>query len=165
MTLPPAIIFINKEINDVTKNTLVTQLFINETITGDEFNSRVSLDPDYSTNIKLQNLRILVIQDSFLEMSNRNLADVVMFVKQGMASIEYQNFGPPSLTLPINKINIFELLRFNKSPYVPILPNDLIIQQQYGLGGIFAIETRDSSGVHAPNPDNERNNIDFIKRK
>jgi len=33
------------------------------------------------------------------------------------------------------------------------------------LGGIFALQSSDTSGVHDANPDNEYNNIDFINRK
>lgn len=111
-TLPPGIIFINEDLDDALKSKIKTQLYIHEIMTGTEFDTRVSVDPNYPKIIKLQNRRILVIRN-FRDLSNRNLADVVIFVKAGLASIEKNNFGPPSLTLPVDTFNIYQLLREN----------------------------------------------------
>jgi len=112
-TLPPGIIFINEDLNDALKATITTQLYIHETMDGAEFDARVVFDPNYPTVVKLQNIRILVIR-SFRDVTNRNLADVVIFVKAGLAAIEKNNFGPPGLTLAVNNFNIYQLLRENK---------------------------------------------------
>lgn len=186
MTLPAAIIFVNADINSEVQSTLVSQLFINDTMSFDEFNARVASDPNYPTNIHLQNLRILVILTTLQDLTNRTLADVVLFYNQGQVTVEKNNFGPPGLSRDFSRINIYDLLRYNGSPNVVILPFDITAggpeHGNYkkfpfgtpshptnprfpGPGGIVADQLADTSGVYAPNPDNEYNNPDFIKRK
>lgn len=164
MTLPAAIIFINSDISDKTKSTLVSQLHINESMTGTEFDARVVADPNYPTIVELQGLRILVIRDTFRDLTNRSYADLVLFFAHGLVTIEKNNFGPPGQTFAIERINIYELLRANNSSHVVILPQNTNNHSSV-LGGIFAIESADTSGVHDANPDNEANNQDFINRK
>ena len=174
MPLPPAIVFVNADITDGIKSVLSTQLFINETMSDTEFDARVKADPNYPTNVHLRGLRIMVIRQSFQDLTNRNLADLVLFIKQGQAIVEKNNFGPPGLSLPIARLNIYDLLRFNNSKYVITLPNIPpspshcnCMPNNFGPGGIVGEELRadDSSGVHAANCDNEYNNPDFINRK
>jgi hypothetical protein len=126
----------------------------------------------------------MVILPDFRDYTNREFADVVIFVKAGLASIEKNKFGPPKLTLPVQRINIYELLRGAGSPYVITLPRsyskfpgcecgcEILPYQQpmcdcrgKWLGGIFAIESSDITGVHLPNCDNIYNNQAFINRK
>lgn len=179
---PPAIIFVNGNIDGyghnyadgygcgdldaVGKSTLENQLYIQETMTGDEFDARVVADPNYPFIVHQMNFRILVIRNNYRDYTNRQLADVVLFVKDGMASIEKNNCGPPGLTVPLHHIEIHQLLRYNSSQYTL----NLVQPPAYpfpsnSLGGIFAIQSRDISGVHDVNPDNEYNNEDFIHRK
>jgi hypothetical protein len=165
MSLPAAIFFVNADINDGIRNTLMSQLFIDEALSDTDFDARVQADPAYPDEIHLNGIRIMVIRQNFHDFTNRNLADVVMFVKQGLASIEKNNFGPPGLTFPIDRINMYELLRYVGSNQVVILPPTPGPPQPFGLRGIVADELADSSGVHLPNPDNEYNNPDFINRK
>lgn len=172
MANPSAIIFINSDINDGIKNKLISQLMITETMTGQEFDNRVAADPNYPQIIHTNYIRVLIIRDSFRDLTNRNLADIVMFIKQGIASIEKTNFGPPGLRLQIDRINLYDLLRYNGSSHVKILPTPTVQNTctccnscNCGLGGIFAIEARDTSGVTCPNIDNISHNTDFINRK
>lgn len=165
--LPSAIIFVNQDITGPIQGVLETQLYIDETISGSVFNQRVSDGYDgytYPDDVRGNNLRILVIQEDFRDTTNRNLADVVIFVKQGMATILKNNLGPPTLSLPVARLNIYALLRGAGSAQVVILPTN---NPPCGprLGGIFAIQLADQSGVHDVNPDNEAHNIDFINRK
>lgn len=132
LTLPPAIIFINHEIsypqsppifvgsmpNNVQSyaspselTNLQTQLHINDTMSKEEFDARVKVDPNYPTIVHLQMYRILVILHSFHDGYNRQYADVVMFLKQGMADIEYNRFGPPKHSYDIQRLTIYSLLR------------------------------------------------------
>lgn len=164
MRTPPAIIFINAEINDAIKATLTTQLFLDETMSFDEFNSRVDGDPNYPSIVHLQGRRVMVVVPDFHDHTNRTLADLVLFYNQGQVTVEKNNYGPPGLSLPIFKINIFDLLRDVKSKYVKILPITST-KPPRSLGGIVVDQGADSSGVHDPNPDNEYNNTDFINRK
>lgn len=175
MNIPTAIIFINAEINDGVKSTLQTQLHLDEIMDFEEFNARVSLDPNYPTVVHLQGYRIMVVVPNFRDYTNRTLADLVLFYNQGQVVIEKNKFGPPGLSLPIQRINIFDLLRAVKSQYVTILPPEANrpcrpnCNCHHGcsrcLGGIVVDQLADASGVHCPNPDNIYNNPDFINRK
>ena len=119
----------------------------------------------FPDDIRLRNERLLVIRQTFQDLTNRDLADIVAFYNQGMLTIEKNNFGPPTLSLPIERINVYELLRYNNSSAVTILPNVGNPPVPFGLRGIFAIQSSDSTGIQAPNTDNEANNINFIARK
>ena len=133
MFLPGAVIFVNDSVTLSKNNTYVTdigiqpnllvpnipqssiqtidvQLQITETISFSEFNVRLAADPNYPRVVRLNRLRILVILPDFQDTTNRHLADVVMFVKQGLASVEKCKYGPPGFTLDIQRINIFNLL-------------------------------------------------------
>lgn len=97
---PSAIIFVNNDLTDNVQTRLVRQLHINEVISGTEFDARVAADPDYPSNIKQLDLRIMVLR-SFEELDNRELADVVIFIKAALASILKNNFGPPGFTIAV----------------------------------------------------------------
>jgi len=64
-----------------------------------------------------------------------NIMDVVLFVKGGLASIMLNNYGPPALTLPLDRINIYELLDIIIPKYynLPTTPNYPF--PRHGLGG------------------------------
>jgi hypothetical protein len=175
MQPPAAIFFVNSDLNATSLSNLQSQLYINDTMTDTEFDARTTADPNYPSTIHLQKLRVLVIRKDFRDLTNRALADVVVFVKQGMATILKNNFGPPGLSLPTERLNMYALLRAVGSPNVAILPQPSAPPTACGcscncncgsgLRGIFAIEARDTSGVQDSNPDNECNNSDFINRK
>lgn len=184
MNLPPAIIFVNADIDGYMTNTLVSQLYIDGYMSKSEFDDRILALPSYPDFIHGNGYRIMVILPDFRDYTNRELADVVIFVKGGLASIEKNKYGPPKLTLPVERINIYALLRGAGSQYVVILPRtysrfpgcecccEILPYQQpmcdcrgKWLGGIFAIESSDTTGVHLPNCDNIYNNQDFINRK
>jgi hypothetical protein len=215
-TLPPAIFFINGDItypptgpvyigaqpNNVHSDASVSeltnlqiQLFINDTMTKTEFDARVAADPNYPTIVHLQNLRILVILPDFQDGYNRQYADVVMFLHQGLADIEKNNFGPPFQNFPIQRLTIYELLRAAGSPNVVILPWNISgsvcgtcnypfycdachtfsgISTCYKCGcsckcgcdcGLYDQQGVKSTALHLPNCENEYNNNDFINRK
>lgn len=132
MQVPGAIIFVNDSVNLATTSVLPTdtgvepgglvpnistsviqgidtQLQINETISLAEFNARVAADPNYPRVVHLQRLRILVILADFQDVTNRHLADIVLFVKQGIASVEKCKFGPPGFSVDVQRLNIFNL--------------------------------------------------------
>lgn len=174
MLLPSAIFFINPEISTAQQELLKTQLFIDEVMQDSEFDDRVTADPNYPTVVHGQNLRILVIKNNFADVTNRELADVVIFIKQGLMSIEKNKFGPPDVTFSINRPNLWALLRAVNSDQVPILPSKPVYPFAWqcqvpcppcGLGGIFALQLQNSGISACKNPDNEYNNIAFINRK
>jgi len=151
-SLPPAIFFINGDINyppnppyfpgtdpKAPTNTLTIlqrQLFIDDTMTKAEFDARVAVDPNYPTIVHLQGFRILVIVPEYsdgyghypphfhphINIPNVRYADVVMFLHQGLADIEKNRFGPPCQNYEIQRINMYALLRAVGSPNVVILP-------------------------------------------
>jgi hypothetical protein len=174
--LPPAIIFVNADLNDTTKATLNSQLYIDQVWSDTEFDTIISANPTYPDQVHLNNLRVLVIRQNFMDYTNRDLADVVMFYKQGEVYIEKNKFGPPGQTYPLERLNLYALLRAAGSGYVIILPQNpprpgchypCGCYPKWGPGGIVGIELRagDPCGVHAPNCDNEYNNEAFINRK
>lgn len=109
MDFPGAIIFVNNDLTPGVEGPLVRQLYITDTITGTEFDARVAADPNYPQIIHENNLRVLVIRD-FSDGYNRALADVAIFIKAGLASIESCKFGPPGQTFDIDRLTIYELL-------------------------------------------------------
>jgi hypothetical protein len=106
---------------------LQIQLFINDTMTKAEFDARVAADPNYPAIVHLQNMRILVILPTFQDGYNREYADVVIFLHQGLADVERNRFGPPCKNFPIQRLTVYELLRAVGSSSVVILP--------YSFGG------------------------------
>ncbi len=105
-----AIIFVNNDLTPQVQGVLIQQLFINEIIDGYEFDDRVLADPNYPQTIHLNNLKILV-KRPFYEHTNRELADVAIFVKAGLAAVEYNKYGPPGLTLPVARLYLNELIK------------------------------------------------------
>ena len=106
MAPPPAIIFINDvdgldflntlHTNDSpdpsTISNLINQLFIDDIMYKNEFDARVKAEPYYPTIVHLRGLRIMVILPTLQDGYNRKYADVVLFVHQGMADIEFNRF-------------------------------------------------------------------------
>ncbi len=223
MSLPPAIFFINGDITYPSTNpvvfpgtdpkaseltTLQTQLFIDDTMTKAEFDARVVADPNYPTIIHLQGLRILVIVPKYndgysldgythnphIDITNVNLADVVLFLHQGLADVEKNNFGPPCQNYDIQRLNMYALLRAVNSPSVVTVPvfaspkcgtcnYPFFCDRCHTFSGIKLCNTcgcgcqcgcttglTDNQGIrvsplYAPNCDNEYNNRNFINRK
>lgn len=219
-SLPSAIFFINGDItypqdpslpvfpgtdpkaSELT--TLQTQLFINDTMTKAEFDARVLADPNYPTIIHLRGLRILVIvplydqtndgYQAHITTSNVDLADVVLFLHQGLADIEKNKFGPPGQNYEIQRMNMYAILRAAGSSAVVTLPGfgraccnscdypfycDTChtfsgIRTCGGCGcssqcgcttGLIDNQGIKQSSIYAPNCDNEAHNINFINRK
>ena len=109
MNFPSAIIFVNNDLTDQVQQVLSSQLFIHQILDGYTFDGYVNSIPNYVNQVHSQQLRILVIRD-FWSQTNRELADVVIFIKMGLASILYNKFGPPGQTYPVANVNIYQLL-------------------------------------------------------
>lgn len=119
MDFPGAIIFVNNDLAGNVQSTLVRQLYISDVMSGTEFDSRVVSDPNYPQIVHLNNMRILVVRD-FADGYSRALADVAIFIKAGLATIEGSKFGPPGQTFPVDRLTIYELLM--KYPISGTLP-------------------------------------------
>lgn len=111
---PAAIIFVNNDLTDNVKSMLVRQLHIDEVIDGNTFDARVAADPDYTRTIKANDDRLMVVR-SFLEHTNRNLADVVIFVSHGLAAILENGFGPKGQTSSVVDLTWGKLCIFSQT--------------------------------------------------
>jgi hypothetical protein len=63
--IPAAIIFINADQNLTSIKTITNQLQIDETIFNGELNNRLSIEPNYSINVHLAGIRLLVILPNY----------------------------------------------------------------------------------------------------
>ena len=180
---------------------LQSQLFINDTMTKAEFDARVEADPNYPTIVHLQGLRILVIVPSYndgyhrhIDIPNIELADVVMFLHQGLADIEKNHFGPPGQNYDIQRITMYSILRAADSHAVVTLPFSTLPHCDSCNYPFFCDRCHTFSGIricsgcdgeckcgcdcgivdqqgirqgiiYAPNCDNEYHNRRFIHRK
>ena len=194
--LPPAIIFINGDISyppvppptpptyigagphvdELT--TLQTQLYIDDTITKEEFDARVAFDPNYPTVVHLQGLRVLVILPTFQDKINRCHADIVMFLHLGLADVEENRFGPLLKSFDIQRLTIHQLLRAANSCDCIEVPMEgcnsckypFYCDRCHTFSGIptcrgCQCECKCGCNIHAPNQDNEYHNWKFIHRK
>lgn len=117
--LHSAIIFINTDLTTSIQSTLTTQLMLSEIIDGYEFDSRVAADPNYPTEVHLNKLRVMVMR-SGSDLTNRNLADLVLFVKAGLAYVESNKYGTPGQTYPVAHLQLGELLKAKHGqPFFP----------------------------------------------
>jgi len=112
-SLPAAIIFVNNDLNDLIISILKDQLYLDDLITLEEFNERIQVDPNYPFLIHSMGLRVLVILKTFQDYSNRQLADICIFIKNGLAYMLENNNGPPRQAFSIYTLNIEDLLRAN----------------------------------------------------
>lgn len=90
MIFPAAIIFVNNDLTDNIKQMLIRQLNISETIDGYTFDTRVAVNSNYPTQAKSAQQRIMVVRD-LTGPDNRNLVDLVLFVKAGLATVIQNN--------------------------------------------------------------------------
>jgi len=174
-------------------NTLQIQLNITDTITKDEFDARLDVDPNYGTVIHLQGLRVLVILPTFHNMTHRHHADVIMFLHQGLADIEMNRFGECGKSIEMQRFTIYDILRAAGSHNVINLPDGhgsnccnecnypfycdrchtfsgIKIHGECGGNCMCGCDLIDNQGrkispIHLPNCDREFNNKDFINRK
>lgn len=105
---PAAIVLVNSDLMPIVQEVLVKQLFIDRIMIGDEFDTAISGDPGFATAFKNSGKRLLIIRP-FTELQNRNVVDVVIFCKEGLASVEYNKFGRPTFTIPIINMTFGEL--------------------------------------------------------
>lgn len=107
MKYPGGIIFVNSNISSQVLETIQKQLFIHQTI---DFNAFVDGYSDYKYLTTSNNERVLVLIEDFTNVDKREIADVVIYVSSGLAYILKNNFGPPGLTLQVDKFYIHKLL-------------------------------------------------------
>lgn len=97
---PSALILINNDLTDNTRNYIVKQLHINTIMDGYSFDGYITANPTWISTIHEGNMRVMVVRP-FTEFNNREIFDVVIFVKAAMATILQNNFGPPRQIWPL----------------------------------------------------------------
>lgn len=107
VAVPAAILFVNDDLAASTRSHLIRQLHITDVQDGYDFDAHVAANANYPDEMRQLNRRLMVVRTFW----NRGdypeiwaIPDVVIFVKQGLASVERNNFGPPGLTLPVLKL-------------------------------------------------------------
>lgn len=98
------IIFVNNDLSGNVQEKLINQLFIDILLTGDEFDARIDgyIDGYFLESIKTNNQRVMVIR-SYLKddvpnnIPHRELADIILFVKAGLANVVTKEGHKPSL--------------------------------------------------------------------
>jgi len=108
MNYPTGIIFVNSNISEQVLSVVQRQLFIDNTYSLNEFNDYTSQDGYFGLN-----KRLLVLVSDFEISTNRDLADVVLYVKAGLAYILKNNFGPTGLTVQVDRMYIHKLFLEN----------------------------------------------------
>lgn len=104
VAVPSGIIFVNNEISPSVQDKLVTQLFIDFILTGDEFDAMIISDPTYPAKIKQFRKRILVIRNYdegkiINNIPNRELADIVLYIANGLANMVTKSGHHPSVAV------------------------------------------------------------------
>ena len=88
------------------------QLYIDDTMTKEEFDARMEVDPNYALVVKLQGLRILVVLSSFYDnMLHKHWADIIGFLSHGLIDIEFNRCGEIFKSFDIQRLNIQKLLQ------------------------------------------------------
>jgi hypothetical protein len=117
ITSPPAIIFINNDLSSQVLSVFVRQLFITEVLTAAQFDGYVAADGYWVSDQLYDGYRILVLRDLW-DQTNRDLADIVLFAKDGLVSVEQNKVGPPNITLQINQVYLTALIYLQRArPY------------------------------------------------
>lgn len=110
IAVPGAIVMINHDISQSMQAQLETQLHISETISSQEFSLRFAADQNYPGNVRILSQRLLVIQDFSQRNDSSTIAiveemDIVLFIKNGLASVEKNCFCQPGQTIAVKDIN------------------------------------------------------------
>lgn len=108
MSYPTGIIFINSNISEQVLDVVKRQLRIDYIYNFDYFNESITNDGYFGLN-----QRLLVLVSDFENVENREKADVVLYIKMGLAYILKNNFGPTGLTVQVDRMYIHKLFLEN----------------------------------------------------
>ena len=104
------IVFVNNDLSGNVQEKLINQLFIDILLTGEEFDAKIDgyADGYFLESIKTNSQRVMVVR-SYLRndipnnIPNRELADIILFVKAGLANVLTKEGHKP--TLPV--VNLY----------------------------------------------------------
>ena len=169
--IPGLVIFLNNQINATELQTFQTQLFINQTMSLADFNNSVSLDGYFVNTIHGSHTRILVLLDDFTDQTNRNLADLILYVvKSGMVSVLDNITGYPKGEMDFNSMTVYDLLKLKNPPshFNCLCKCNNCCFNHHCCGnntGISDCQRIPINPVYIPNCDNENNNTAWKNRK
>jgi hypothetical protein len=113
---PPLVIFINEDITSEVLSVIQRQFFITQTFYGWAFDGYVARDGyNFICPIYANGYRYLVLRD-LQNHTNRDLADIVLFARNGLISVEQCKYGPPGTTFTIDRAYLTALLEYNRFP-------------------------------------------------
>lgn len=116
VAVPAAIIIVNNDLSESAQAKLVTQLHISEVVDGATFDARIAADAAYPTTLRQLNQRLMVVRTHWdrAEVATWTEADVVIFVKNGLAAVEKNLFGPPGITYKVLELTWPKLCIFER---------------------------------------------------
>lgn len=98
------IVFVNNNISGSVQEKLITQLFIDLLLTGDEFDAIVDgyADGYFFADIKANHQRVMVLRNYLINgipnnIPNRELADIILYISNGLANVLTKEGHKPSL--------------------------------------------------------------------
>ncbi len=110
--LKPFVAFVNDNITESIRETLVQRLFVSEVISFAEFQARMISVPTYIQSVHNLNRRVLVLTNFSDESypTYADQADLSLFCRNGLVRIGKSKVDNVGLTFPIATVQIFELL-------------------------------------------------------
>lgn len=111
MFYPGGIVFVNEDVSPQVVEVLKRQLYITEQIDYNTLQDRFNEDGYYIYKVR-ENLDRILVLINYTE-TPRDSADVVIYIRLGLAYIEKNNFGPPGLAMQVDRLYINSLLRYN----------------------------------------------------
>jgi hypothetical protein len=110
---PPIIAFINTDLTTEVQSVFQRQFYLTAIMDGYTFDGYVATIPDFPAFVHQNMQRILVLRD-LSDFTNRDLADIVLFAKTGLVSVLFNKYGPPNITLPIDRCYLTDLINLEK---------------------------------------------------
>lgn len=117
-TAPPFIMFVNNDLSDQVKSVFTRQFYLTEIIDGATFDGYLFTDPNFINTAYADGYRIMVLKN-LSDHTDRQLANITLFYKNGLVSILKDGYGPPTLTKKLDEVSFTTLinqLRYNPTP-------------------------------------------------
>ena len=114
VAVPAAAVLVNNDLVSSVRSLIATQLHINIVQTAAEFEAAVNLDSEFIDNVRRAGKRLMVIRDADDHEPQQRNFDVVLFYKNGLISVQQNNFGPPGATFQVPKLHWGQLCIYER---------------------------------------------------
>jgi len=104
----PFVAFVNDNISESIQTVLMQQLMLSEILSMEEFTLRIQNNPNYADIVRGLGQRIVVLKKMY-DKSYNDVADIILFCRNGLIAVESSKIGPPGITFEIKNIQIFQL--------------------------------------------------------